>query len=289
MKVLKESEWRNRAQAYYAEIHSYTKPARERKSRHEKHPVLDFLHSYYTYSLGSLEKWHPGLEHALEIDGLLPDYYMSQHYSLGSRVSLDTTKITTQQRDYFIYIHNLLALTQTRSPHFRCYGLHEWAMLYRANSQEVRHQEQAPLRLSIKEIADAVESREINCTHFDAYRFFTKAAIPLNKVQPTLAQRPDYEQPACIHANMDLYKWAYKCMPWIGSDLLKQTFLFALEAREIDMRASPYNLSAFGYEAIPVETAEGRAQYVQLQKQLTQKGLALRETLLATIDKILKN
>ena len=80
MKTLNVEEWRHQAQIYYAEIESYTKPARERRSRQEKHPVLDFLHSYYSYSLGSLEKWHPSLEFALELgDDELPNYFTTQH------------------------------------------------------------------------------------------------------------------------------------------------------------------------------------------------------------------
>ena len=69
---------------------------------------------------------------------------------------------------------------------------------------------------------------------------------------------------------MDLYKWASKCMPWVGSDLLWQCFQLALKARELDMRASPYDLSEYGYEPVKIETPEGRAEYETLQRQISQ-------------------
>ncbi|NIP97292.1 MAG: 3-methyladenine DNA glycosylase, partial [Akkermansiaceae bacterium] len=58
-------------------------------------------------------------------------------------------------------------------------------------------------------------------------------------MQPDLWSREANEQPGCIHANMDLYKWTAKALPWAGSDLLWDCFELALRAREVDMRASP--------------------------------------------------
>ena len=86
---------------------------------------------------------------------------------------------------------------------------------------------------------------------------------------------------------MDLYKWAYKSSPWISSDLLLETLFFAIEAREIDMRASPYDLSDYGYPAIPIETPEGRREYETHQLALYQKGLPLREKLISALSAIL--
>lgn len=86
---------------------------------------------------------------------------------------------------------------------------------------------------------------------------------------------------------MDLYKWAYKSSPWISSDFLRKTLFFAIEARSIDMRASPYDLSDYGYSPIPIETTEGRRKYEREQTGLYRKGLALRSELIAALDKIL--
>jgi hypothetical protein len=87
------------------------------------------------------------------------------------------------------------------------------------------------------------------------------------------------EQGGCLHANMDLYKWATKLWPWVGSDFIAKAFFLALEGRELDMRASPYDLSEEGYEPLCIETEEGRKQYQIEQQQLTQRATILRQEL----------
>jgi hypothetical protein len=54
------------------------------------------------------------------------------------------------------------------------------------------------------------------------------------------------------------------------------------------MRASPYDLSAWGREAVPIETAEGRRIYENEQKALSIKARPLRERLAAVIRETLK-
>jgi hypothetical protein len=53
----------------------------------------------------------------------------------------------------------------------------------------------------------------------------------------------------------DLYKWSYKLSPLIDSETLLDCLELAAAAREIDMRASPYDLSDYGYTPIAVEDA----------------------------------
>jgi hypothetical protein len=158
-------------------------------------------------------------------------------------------------------------------------------MVYKG--QEVRHEKTTPLRLPQSEIDAIVESRPLTCTHFDAFRFYAIDAKPLNKHEPTLESRPELEQPGCIHANMDLYKWAFKAMPWIGSDLLLKCFRLALFAREIDMRASPYDLSSYGeYEPVLIETANGRSLYEKLQREVADRAAPLRRDLIEAIESL---
>ena len=87
------------------------------------------------------------------------------------------------------------------------------------------------------------------------------------------------EQSACLHANMDLYKWSAKLWPWVGSDLVGECFALACEGRDLDMRASPYDLSHLGYQPVFIETPEGRAQYESEQRTLAEKAAVLRERL----------
>ena len=57
----------------------------------------------------------------------------------------------------------------------------------------------------------------------------------------------------------------------------------------MDMRASPYDLTALGLEPIPIETSEGKAEYVRLQRIHAERGQVLRERLLAACDRILSS
>ena len=42
---------------------------------------------------------------------------------------------------------------------------------------------------------EVVEGHRIGCSHFDAFRFFTPPARPLNTLQPGRDDRPAFEQP----------------------------------------------------------------------------------------------
>jgi hypothetical protein len=161
--------------------------------------------------------------------------------------------------------------------------LHEWAMVYRESM--VRHQ-RIPLRLSADAIASVIESAELGCTHYDAYRFFTPLAVPRNRHQLTRELTMEFDQPGCVHVTMDLYKFAYKIAPFVPGELLADCFLLAWEARELDMRASPYDLAAFGLPAITIETVHGRQEYVRFQQELSQKAQPLRARLIAAYQSI---
>ncbi|MDN5858661.1 MAG: 3-methyladenine DNA glycosylase, partial [Pseudonocardia sp.] len=79
---------------------------------------------------------------------------------------------------------------------------------------------------------------------------------------------------------MDLYKWAYKLTPATPSELLADCFALAVDVRELDMRASPYDLSAWGYEPVRIETAAGRAEYARAQAGFAERAAPLRTRLL---------
>jgi len=277
-------DWKERAKTHRDAVEKITVPMRARKSRREKHPVYDFLHTYYSFSLGRLERWHPGYGVSLQDDGeteFSTNYYRKE----DGIVSVDPTLLSEKGRARLEWTLRLLKLTQSRPPNLACHGLHEWAMVYEGG--DIRHRESAPLRLPQAEIDAVVGSRPICCSHFDAFRFFTPTAVPLNRLSPSLHTREENEQPGCIHTNMDLYKWSYKSSPWISSDLLREALFFAIEAREIDMRASPYDLAEYGYSPIPIETQVGRRNYERAQLALYQKGLLLREKLIKTLESFL--
>src|SRR5260221_14651474 len=90
------------------------------------------------------------------------------------------------------------------------------------------------------------------------------------------------DQSACIHVNMDLYRFCYKIAPWIESELLADAFTLARSARELDMRASPYDLSSLGFEPLPSEIADRLALYVRLHRESAPLAEPIRERVLSS-------
>jgi hypothetical protein len=105
-------------------------------------------------------------------------------------------------------------------------------------------------------------------------------------MQPDLASRVDLEQPGCLHASMDIYKWAYKLIPAVPSDLLLDAFSLARAIRELDMRASPYDLTDLGYAPVRIETAAGKAEYVAAQREFAASAQVLRDRLLVVLEEL---
>ncbi len=280
-------DWRERARRHRERALVHTRDARARRDRGEPHPVEDFLFRYYPFSFSLLENWHPGAGVGVEMPeggaerAWPPGFSPRWHREVDGVIFADPGMLPAKERDRLEWIRGLLEATRDRVPNFACHGLHEWAMVYRG--KEVRHGETAGLRLPQAEIDAVVESRAIACSHHDAFRFFAREAKPLNRLQPSLDLRMRMEQPGCVHANMDLYKWAAKAMPWVGSGLLLDCFELAKELRELDMRASPYDLRRWGREAIPIETEEGRRLYEAEQRKLAGMAAPLRARLIGKL------
>lgn len=163
-------------------------------------------------------------------------------------------------------------------------------MVYRTPAGGQRH-EGWPLRLGPAGTDEVVDTHRVACSHFDAFRFFTLDARPMNMVQPSRSQVLDLEQPGCLHATMDLYKWAGQLGPAVPSELLLDCFDLARDVRVLDMQASPYDLGDLGYPPVRIETTDGKAEYARRQRALSERGAPLRarlaevcETFLQTCD-----
>jgi len=273
--VLDESVWTERERLHATRVSRFLEPHERRARCGEAHPVWDFLFSYYSLRPRQLRRWHPGFGVALAghsagrfLDrsgyGRHSDAVSVTHAHLSSRV--ETVR----------FIAGLLRATAGRPARFNCFGMHEWAMVYR--TPEVRH-ETVPLRLSAAETDAVVESIPLRCSHFDAFRFFTPSAAPLNAEALSREGQLASEQPGCVHAAMDVYKWAYKLGALVDSDLVAESLELAADARALDMRASPYDLTSFGFDAIEIETPSGRAEYVRMQQDVANRAAPLREAL----------
>ncbi len=281
--------WQERAAAHAARVDGYLAPHLERREARVQHPVFDFLFTYYSYRPAQLRRWHPGygvaLVDAREYDGL-KGYGVSGDASLAPQPAV-TDEYVASQRPLVEALHRLLTATAGRVGNFGCFGLHEWAMVYRLDDDQTRHADW-PLRLGPAGTDAVVESHRIACSHFDAYRFFTTPARPLNTLTPGRDDRPAHEQPACLHAGMDLYKHAFRLSPMISSDLVADCFELAWDIRVMDMRAAPYDLSDLGFSPVPVETPEGKAEYVAAQRSFAERGAPLRQQLIAESARLLE-
>jgi hypothetical protein len=298
---------------------------RARRAAGLNHPIDDFLYDYYGTKPSLLRRWHPGAGVGLE-DADQADHARWRWYAVDddASVRLDIDAFLADRADTVRYVHTLLTATAARPAHTGCLGLHEWAMVYRQDDARRRHA--LPLRLGREGTDAVVESHPLRCSHFDAFRFFTPAAAPRNRVPLTRADQvaneqpgclhanmdllcrpkgsPDdvaepepltrqtqvlYEQPGCLHANMDILKWSLKLGPAVPGDLLLDSFELARDIRVLDMQASPYDVSSLGERAVAIETPGGKAEYVSRQRQLAELAGVLRQRVLEVCGRLLSD
>ncbi|MFD6091459.1 MULTISPECIES: 3-methyladenine DNA glycosylase [Oerskovia] len=290
-------EWLLLAEAHAERADALTAGWRERRTRGEKHAVEDFLFTYYPTRPAQLRRWHPGAGVTLSgasgrPDGaapLLAERATWRWYGADATgdVTLDVDAFLADRGETVRYARELLSATASRPATLGCFGLHEWAMVYRDHAQGRDHRHPLPLRLGARGTDDVVASHPVRCSHFDAFRFFTPEAVSLNRLQPTRETQPALEQPGCLHANMDLYKWATKLSPAVPSGLVLDAFELARDIRWVDMRASPYDVSSYGVAPVAIETPEGKAEYVRLQRGFAERSATLRERLVEVCERLL--
>lgn len=300
--VLDGDDWRARAAAHQQAADDLTAARRDRARVGATHPVEDFLFTYYRLRPGELRRWYPGVGTALldadERAGWR--HHRTLTTPAGTAVTVDAAALGRDRAGLVTLLRRLLPATDAATPQFGCFGLHEWAMVYRpatapagplgamlpGSAPDARRHRQWPLRLGQDGTDAVVEASTLRCTHYDAYRFFTPAAAPRNATAPDVDHRVANEQPACLHAGMDVYKWAYKLGPVVPGDLLLDAYRLARDIRAVDMRASPYDLRELGYEPIAVETTAGKAAYVAEQRGFADRGRALRRRLTAVVERV---
>lgn len=300
-RVLRAAEWQVLEDTHATRADAFTAGWRRRKPLGAKHAIEDFLFTYYPTRPAQLRRWHPGPGVVLAPppgtgapapDDDAPDPYVTRaswrwYRETDDGLTLDAAAFLADRGDTVRYLHGLLAATASRPGRFGCFGLHEWAMVYRDREAGRDHRHPLPLRLGHEGTDRVVEDHPVQCSHFDAFRFFTPEAEPLNRLRPTRETQPATEQPGCLHATMDLLKWAMKLGPAVPGDLLLDCFELAHDVRVVDMQASPYDVSSYGLEPVAIETPEGKAEYVRHQRAFAERGAVLRERLLAVCAALL--
>ncbi|KQY41928.1 hypothetical protein [Cellulomonas sp. Root137] len=278
--ALDAATWQSLAAAHAERADAFTAARRERRSRQQKHAIEDFLFEYYPVTPAVLRRWHPGVGVRLQNPAPHADWRWYRTSDDGT-VTLDADAFVADRGEAVRFVHGLLTATLGRPALTGCFGLHEWAMVYREGDE---HRHPLPLRLGSASTDAVVEAHKIRCTHFDAYRFFTPQAVDRNTLRPTRDSMTAMEQPGCLHAGMDVYKWATKLGPAVPGDLLLDCFELARDIRTLDMQASPYDVTTYGLDPVTIETPEGKAHYVARQREFAERGNALRARLVTVCE-----
>ncbi len=284
--VLGRDEWAGALAAHADRADRLTAAHRARRAAGRRHPIEDFLVDYYGLRPGRLRRWHPGV--GVGLAGQDAPHRGERWYATSpdGTVGLDVEAFLADRGETVRYVRTLLAATASRPAHTGCLGLHEWAMVYRQDDPDRRHD--LPLRLGRAGTDAVVEAHPIRCSHVDAFRFFTPQARPLNRLQPTRTTQADLEQPGCLHATMDLLKWSLTLGPAVPGDLVLDCLELGFAARRLDMQASPYDVSPLGERPVAIETAAGRAEYVERQRGLSDRAAPLRDRLLEVCRDLLE-
>lgn len=281
--VLAIESWKTAREADLRRLDQLLARTYRHRMEHRKHPVWDFLWEYYHFRPSKCRQWSAGVGVGLEGAEMGKDVDATHWVERDGTAWLDADRICPERRDAALWILNHLKSTEKATPRFNCFGFHEWAMIYR--SPERRH-DRIPLRLRPDEVDRAVEAQGLCCTHYDAFRFFTPEAVPRNSSRLTPDDRSRMEQPGCLHATMDLYKWAFKFYPYIPTRLVIEGLDLAAETRRLDMEASPYDLREFGFHPVAIETAQGRAEYLRRQTMLMERARPLRRQLISAYENL---
>jgi hypothetical protein len=303
MRALEAADWRPQAMAHKERILGLVHGSIDVDP---KHPIFNFLFQYYSFPPGLLLKWSPGIY--ASCNGVStarePLLWTGKGWewdpALAGSGHMAPKQCVASRRRAARSAAEIMRVCQTRAPHLNCFGLHEWAMLYQPSAAQAapRRHQQLPLRLSQSELNAVVEEQQIGCTHFDAFRFFTPEATPLNTVRDVTRDRqPANEQPGCVHSSMDLFRYSLQLWPWIPAELLADTLELAIAARVLDMRASPYDLSeyhcadgqgqGFDLSPVPIERASGRRTYQLIQADLARRAAPLRTRLLREYEAVI--
>lgn len=327
MKIIPEIVWRTAASKHKASIYDLLRPGLisswrngvETLSLDPQHPVYNFLIEYYglkgAKGVKRLVRWSPGTHNGgILLQGVRPeDFHDTLHLRGCSEFDPHTGsafyspsqfvagKPPAQAAATYVWYRNILHKTLEAPPILYCDNLHEWAMQYQPSGAppppSAKYQAHLPLRVSRATIQQTVERKGTHCTHIHAIQYFSPPALPFNtptELQTNFHRRelqPKYEQPACVHAHMDLLQYALRLGPFFSmddkcrsDDLLR----VVLAARRLDVAASPYDASAYAGPPICIETAAGRAEYREQQKALLQQVTPVRQSVLAAYEAFLQ-
>ena len=202
-------------------------------------------------------------------------------------VTVDLDAFRQARGSQLAFTARLLGATAAAPGQFGCFGLHEWAMVFQQDDTARRHQDW-PLRLGQAGTDDVVREHQIRCTHFDAFRFFTPPARPLNGLQPDRESQTAVGAaglPARVHGRLQMGLQA-------DSGGAERPAAGRVRAREVDpgtgharvaVRPDRAGLPARARSKPPA----GKAEYVAAQREFGRQAQLLRRRLLDTVSTVL--
>ena len=107
--------------------------------------------------------------------------------------------------------------------------------------------------------------------------------MPTRRRRSREAQSCPTGAPSCVLHTHTWTSASTRFQPFVGSDVVAECFAVASLARELDVRASPYDVTAFGLEPVRVETVEGRLAYADAQRALMADTAPLRARLVGAL------
>src|SRR5690606_20505570 len=140
-----ERIWQARRAAHERRVDPWLAPHLQRARVGERHPVEDFLFTYYSFRPARLRRWEPGWGGVLAGDAAREFLERRGYIETADGVTLGP-ELLHKRLSSIRWIRDLLVATQHRPAFFGCFGLHEWAMVYRLAPSDIRHADH-PLRL----------------------------------------------------------------------------------------------------------------------------------------------
>ena len=197
--TLDASSWRQSALEHKARIAALVGDPSHIDRRH---PVYNFIFTYYSFDPKLLLRYSAGQNVLLTGVGVdEADLWCGKGWlpsANGGAGIIDARLTPKSLRRATIHAANVLRASSQRAPHYNCYGLHEWAMLYGGEPTDFNRHQELPLRVTQAELNRVVESLPLKCTHFDAFRFFTPDAAPRNQIVPTPSRFPSLYSPSYV-------------------------------------------------------------------------------------------
>lgn len=154
--TLPRDVWLTCESAHHQRVAPLTESCRQRRSLGQKHPVWDFLFTYYSFPPRKLLTWVPGI---VDDEGRLR---VPAIPCTGSESTQSWTAPALPERSRRVAreIADLCHRILERPARYTCYGLHEWAMVYRLSPEAVRHAS-TPLRLHLETVNNFVRSQSL--------------------------------------------------------------------------------------------------------------------------------